>query len=343
MADFSSLPMPVGGATLLTEGAREFIGHSTRANTRRAYAAQWRAWEAWTASQGMPAAPANVVDVANWLAERAARGAGLSTLRVAVAAVKTATEAKGFALDTKAAVITRTLRGIGNATARLPRQAEPLRGLEILEIIDALGPAPIDRRDAALLAAGYVFALRRSELVGLDLETLGNGTGVLRITPRHVEIAFARSKTCRDGEPETVVIPRDQNFQAVAAIEAWLRIANVHPGEPIFRSIRKGGGIGGRLTAGSVAGIIKIRAGEAYVRRGLAPEKAAVEAERYSAHSLRTGLCVSAAEAGADLRSIASVTRHRSLTMPARYAAKADALRTSPHRLPGVGLGRPLG
>lgn len=50
MAEYSSLPVPVGGATLLTEGAREFIAHSARANTRRAYAAQWRAWEAWTQS-----------------------------------------------------------------------------------------------------------------------------------------------------------------------------------------------------------------------------------------------------------------------------------------------------
>ena len=307
MPEFSSLPIPIGGATLLTDGAREFIGRSTRANTRRAYAAQWRAWEAWTQSRGVPAAPANVIDLANWLSERAKRGQSVSTLRTAIAAVKAATKAKGFALDTKAAVIKHTLPGISNATARLPRQAEPLRGLDLLEIIDVLGPAPIDRRDAALLALGYVFALRRSEIVGLDLEALGDGIGVLRITPRHLEVTFARSKTSEGGKPETVVIPRDQNFQAVAAIEAWLRIANVHLGEPIFRSIRKGGGIGGRLTPGSVATIIKVRAGEAYVRRGMAPEKAAVEAERYSGHSLRVGLCVSAAEAGAGPRSISAV------------------------------------
>jgi hypothetical protein len=50
------------------------------------------------------------------------------------------------------------------------------------------------------------------------------------------------------------------------------------------------------------------------------------------------GFAVSAAEAGADLRAIASVTRHRSLVMPARYAQKAEQIRTSPHNLKGVGL-----
>ena len=55
------------------------------------------------------------------------------------------------------------------------------------------------------------------------------------------------------------------------------------------------------------------------------------DAARYSGHSLRVGFAVTAAEGGADIRSIASVTRHRSLAMPARYAEKADQVRTSPH------------
>ncbi len=82
-------------------------------------------------------------------------------------------------LDASAPAIARALRGIGTMTARLARQAEPLRGIDLLEIIDALGFAPIDRCDAALLALGYVIGLRRSELVGLDLETLGDGAGTL--------------------------------------------------------------------------------------------------------------------------------------------------------------------
>jgi site-specific recombinase XerD len=70
----------------------------------------------------------------------------------------------------------------------------------------------------------------------------------------------------------------------------------------------------------------------------IAPTNA--EGQRFSGHSLRIGFSVAAAEAGADIRAIASVTRHKSMAMPARYAQKAEQMRTSPHRLKGVGLSR---
>ena len=47
---------------------------------------------------------------------------------------------------------------------------------------------------------------------------------------------------------------------------------------------------------------------------------------------------MSAAEAGVDLRSIATVTRHASMEMPKRDAERADQLRTSPDKIAGVGL-----
>ena len=97
----------------------------------------------------------------------------------------------------------------------------------------------------------------------------------------------------------------------------------------------------GRLHAQSVAHIVKARITEHYRSLGVPVGKAEEEAGRFSGHSLRVGFAVSAAEAGADLRAIASVTRHRSMTMPVRYAQKADQIRTSPHRLDDVGLQRP--
>ena len=194
----------------------------------------------------------------------------------------------------------------------------------------------LGRRDAALVALGYVFALRRSELVALDLETQGTGGGVLRITAKTMEIAFAISKTST-GEPQTVAVPRAENAEAVKALEAWLATAHIQRGEPILRRVAKGGAIGGRLHPQSVSKIIKARVGEHYRRHGAPEAKATAEADRFSGHSLRVGFSVSAAEGGADVRAIGSVTRHRSLAMPARYAQKADQIRTSPHRLPGVG------
>jgi hypothetical protein len=60
-----------------------------------------------------------------------------------------------FIVDTKAPAITRTLRGNRNTLPRLPRQAEPIRGLDGLEILAAADASPLGRRDAALLALDY--------------------------------------------------------------------------------------------------------------------------------------------------------------------------------------------
>jgi site-specific recombinase XerD len=336
MADDLISAEPSGALATLSERARAYINASARPNTRRAYATQLRQWIAWSATQGVAAFPAEPTFVANYLAERGAGGRSSSTLRILVAAIKAGHEANGLAFDTKAPAITRTLRGIRNSAPKLPRQAEPMRGFDVLELVTAADASPIGRRDAALLALGYVFALRRSELVALDLESQGSGDGALKIKAKTIEIAFARSKTS-GGEVEVVAVPREENCEAVKAIERWIALVGIKPGEAILRRVTKGGLIGGRLHPQSVSNIIKARVAEYHMRRGVPAEAANAEGQRFSGHSLRVGFSVTAAEAGADIRAIASVTRHKSMAMPARYAQKAEQVRTSPHRLKGVG------
>ncbi len=334
-------PVPASQTSLaqLSEQARQFIGLSARPNTRRAYATQLKQWMAWCHGNGHLAFTGDTNLVANYLSERAARGQSVSTLRTVVAAIKAGHDAKGLSFDSKAPAIVRTLRGIHNANPRLAKQAEPIRGPDVLDLMEGIDATLIGARDMALLALGYVFALRRSELVALDLESQGTGAGVLRITARTMEVSFAIAKTS-NGETQTVAVPRAENAEAVAAVESWVRLAGIGKGEPIIRRILKGGKLGGRLHPQSVAAIIKSRVGLHYEDLGASAADAAGEADRYSGHSLRVGFCVSAAEAGADLRAMATVSRHRSLAMPARYAQKAEQIKTSPHRLPGVGLNR---
>lgn len=326
-----------GATTALSSNARELIKLSMRANTRRAYTAQLRQWLNWCERTGVAPLPADPVEVANHLAERGLAGQSVSTLRTVVAAIKAGHDHEGLHFDSKAPAILKTLRGLSNAAPRLPKQAEPIRAHEVLELLQASDASPIGRRDAALFALGYVFALRRSELVTLDLEQQGTGEGVLRVTAKTLEVTFAKSKTS-SGKPQSVAVPRAENAEAVKAIEAWVAIAGIEPGEPVFRRISKGGAIGGRLHPQSVSKIVKARIAAQHERLGVSASKALEDAARYSGHSLRVGFAVTAAEGGADIRSIASVTRHRSLAMPARYAEKADQLRTSPHLRPGVGL-----
>jgi site-specific recombinase XerD len=329
--------LTIEGATALWPNARELIKLSMRANTRRAYTAQLRQWLIWCEGADVVPFPADPVEVANHLAGRGLAGQSVSTLRTVVAAMKAGHDHEGLHFDSKAPVILKTLRGLSNGAPRLPKQAEPIRAAQVLELLQASDASPIGRRDAALFALGYVFALRRSELVTLDLEKQGSGEGVLRITAKTIEVTFAKSKTS-SGKPQSVAVPRPENAEAVKVIEAWIALAGIEPGEPVLRRVIKGGAIGGRLHPQSVAKIVKARIAAQHERCGVSASKAHEDAARYSGHSLHVGFAVTAAEGGADIRSIASVTRHRSLAMPARYAEKADQIRTSPHKLPGVGL-----
>jgi site-specific recombinase XerD len=331
--------------TELSDTARRYALASLRPNTRRAYATQLALWLEWKSATDL--SPADPADVANYVSERAAAGQSVATLRTIVAAIKSGHEAKGWSFDSTASVITKVMRGIANSSRRLPKQAEPLPAEILIDVLTGIAdgdPALIDLRDAALLAVGYIFALRRSELVALDFNEQGDGedagAGMLRLTPKTIEVAFAQSKTT-NGKPEVVAVPREENIEAARAIEVWVEAAEIKSGEPLFRAVKKGGKLDKRLTDQSVALIVKSRmAKHAISQAGLTKHVATVDADRYSGHSLRVGFCVTAAEHGADVRSIATVTRHKSLSMPARYAQRADQLKTSPHRLAGVGLKR---
>lgn len=78
-------------------------------------------------------------------------------------------DAKGLSFDSKTPAIVRPLRGIRNASPKLPKQAEPIRGADILDLMEGIDRTLLGARDAALLALGYISAFRRSELVALDL------------------------------------------------------------------------------------------------------------------------------------------------------------------------------
>jgi hypothetical protein len=61
------------------------------------------------------------------------------------------------------------------------------------------------------------------------------------------------------------------------------------------------------------------------------------DAKAFSSHSLRHGLCAAAAEAGASIQAIMSVSGHRSVATVEKYCRQANRDALSPHKLPGVG------
>ena len=203
------------------------------------------------------------------------------------------------------AVLAGIRRSVGTATTRkAPATAETVRAI--------IGEMPFDLRglrDRALILLGFAGALRRSELVALDVSDLEETTeGLL--------VGIRRSKTDQEGAGDFVSIPHGSRLRPVAGVKTWLQAAGITEG-PIFRSIKKGGAVTlERLSDRSVAEIVKKRM-----------EAAGFDPVVFSGHSLRAGFVTSALHRGADILRVMDVTRHREVSTLKTYDRRARAFK----------------
>jgi len=284
--------------------AQDYARANRASNTLRAYRAAWRAFAAWCEAEGRLALPADPLTVADYLAF-AAQQHKPSTLAVHVAAIRAAHKAAGHPDPTADERVKATLAGIRRVHGQPPAQREPLTLDDLRALVRACGDDLAGLRDRALLLVGFAAALRRSEIVALDVEHI-RLNGVLRIT-------LTRSKTDQEGQGVAKTIPRlaDAELCPVRALRAWLDAAGIASG-PIFRSVNRWGKVGARLSAYDVARIVKRRA-----------QAAGLDARMLAGHSLRAGFATTAALAGLDAVAIAEVTGHRSLNTLQRYIRAA--------------------
>jgi integrase len=101
-----------------------------------------------------------------------------------------------------------------------------------------------------LLLIGFAAALRRSELVGLDVNDLTETKAGLRLRIR-------ASKTDPERQGATVAIAPGRSTCPIAALNEWLMAAGIDQG-PVFRPMFKGGRVAdARLSDHAVAEIVK--------------------------------------------------------------------------------------
>jgi integrase/recombinase XerC len=151
----------------------------------------------------------------------------------------------------------------------------------------------LGRRDRAILEVLYSCGIRVSELVGLNMEYMDFNLGIIKV----------RGK----GKKERIVpIGR----KAIEALDSYLkdlgdlRRKATHNGlgSPVFLNSR-----GGRLTARSVARIVKKYILQCGIVRDISP------------HSIRHSFATHLMDAGADLRSIQELLGHKSLATTQKY------------------------
>ena len=309
----------------LIDGARDFIAAARAERTREAYRKAWQGFTAWCDAHGRQSLPASAETIAAWMTDLAHASRSPATINSYLAAVAVAHRTAGHALDRKNPLIADTLKGIARASAKPQRQARPIIGADLQGIIRDMQPAlTADARDAALLALGWAAALRRSELIGLDWQQLGTGTGFLQLDERGIVVTLVQSKTSQ-ADAVTIVVPCPDMPAACAAISTWAARAKLKPGQPVFRSIDKGSRIAAeRLIDRSVSRIIKARV-QAYAEAaGKSKAEANALAERFSGHSLRAGYATAAGAADVPSYRIQQHTRHKTAEMVARYVRESD-------------------
>jgi integrase len=166
-------------------------------------------------------------------------------------------------------------------------------------------------RDRALLLLGFAGAMRRSELVGLDVSDLAQADEGLVVTIR-------KSKTdqVRAGRKVGIPFGGAEGTCPVRAIYAWLEAAGIEEG-PLFRPVNRHGQVlESRLSDRAVAEVVK---------RSL--KAAGRSARGYSGHSLRAGLVTQAAMSGVSEHKIQDQSGHKSLAVMRRYIRDGSLFR----------------
>jgi site-specific recombinase XerD len=310
------IPRPAGAPAQLERelaSAERYAQSALAPATRRAYEGDWLLFAGWCAERGVSAIPATPAAVAAFLAAEADRGFRPVTIGRRAAAIAAAHRAQDHPNPCDSGAVAQVLSGIRRRHGIAPeRRAAPLDLSPLEQVLAELDTSTLaGLRDRALLLLGFAAALRRSELVALDVEHLEFSTA------RGLLVRIASSKTDQERAGATVAVPyaRARNDRcAVRALRAWLQATGIHRG-PVFRRMRRGDSVGAeRLTGQSVALIVKRRANAA----GLGPEQ-------LSGHSLRAGYVTAAAAAGIEERKIANVSRHKDLPVLRRYIRAATA------------------
>ena len=290
---------------------------SKSVNTVRAYKSDFEDFTLFCIKNGFKSLPTEPKIVSLYLTYLSSKNVRTSTIKRRLVSIGVIHKMKGHYLDTKHPIIVENFMGIKRLKGISQNGKKPLLINDLKEIINVINtqeePELKKLRNKALLLLGFAGGFRRNELVSLNFEDLD-------FVFEGVKIKIKRSKTDQFGEGFMKGIPHFENYLycPVKNLKNWLNISKIKKG-PIFVRFSKGVNLTNiRLTDQSVALIIK-----EYLT------KAGVDNKNYSGHSLRSGFATSAAEAGAEERSIMAMTGHKSSEMVRRYIKEANLFKNN--------------
>ena len=286
-------------------------------NTVRAYKSDFNDFGLFCAKNGFKSLPTEPKIVSLYLTYLSTKDSKMSTLKRRLVSIGVIHKLKGHYLDTKHPSIIENIMGIKRRKGSVQKGKKPILISNLKEIINVIDKQKIEKikklRDRSIILIGFSGGFRRNEIVSLNYEDLDFVKEGLKITLR-------RSKTDQFGEGSLKGLPYFDNpeYCPVVSIQNWLNLSEINSG-PLFRRFTKGSKLSEkRLTDQTVALLIK-----EYL------ELTGIDSKNYSGHSLRSGFATSAAEAGAEERSIMAMTGHKSTEMVRRYIKEVNLFKNN--------------
>ncbi len=287
-------------------------------NTIRAYKSDFNDFGLFCAKNGFNSLPSEPKIISLYLTHLSTKDAKMSTLKRRLVSIGVIHKLKGHYLDTKHPAIIENIMGIRRRKGSFQKGKKPLLINDLKELIKVIDQQISDEikklRDRSIILIGFSGGFRRNEIVSLDYHDLD-------FVAEGLKINIKRSKTDQFGVGSTKGLPYFNNSQycPVVSIKKWIKISKINSG-PLFRRFIKGSNLSeNRLSDQSVALLIK-----KYL------ELAGIDSKNYSGHSLRSGFATSAAESGAEERSIMAMTGHKSAEMVRRYIKEANLFKNNP-------------
>ncbi|MDC3403808.1 tyrosine-type recombinase/integrase [Candidatus Pelagibacter sp.] len=286
-------------------------------NTVRAYKSDFNDFGLFCAQNGFKSLPSEPKIVALYLTYLSTKNAKMSTLKRRLVSIGVIHKLKGHYLDTKHPSIIENIMGIKRRKGSIQNGKKPLLISSLKIIINVIDQQNKEKikilRDRSIILIGFSGGFRRNEIVSLNYDDLD-------FVPEGLKIKIKRSKTDQFGEGSIKALPYFDNSQycPVVSLKNWIDIARINSGA-LFRRFSKGSRLTEkRLTDQTVALLIK-----EYL------QLAGIDNKNYSGHSLRSGFATSAAESGAEERSIMAMTGHKSSEMVRRYIKEANLFKNN--------------
>ena len=293
------------------------LEHSKAPNTIRAYQSDFSDFRLFCAKNGFRSIPSEPKVVSLYLTHLSTKEAKMSTLKRRLVSIGVIHKLKGHYLDTKHPAITENIMGIKRRKGSVQKGKKPIlinHLKQLINVIDEQKNADIKKlRDRSIILIGFSGGFRRNEIVSLDYDDLD-------FVEEGLKIQIRRSKTDQFGEGSLKALPYFDSSQycPVTSLKNWIEISKITSG-PVFRRFVKGSKLSkNRLTDQTVALLIK-----EYLNL------AGIDSKNYSGHSLRSGFATSAAESGAEERSIMAMTGHKSTEMVRRYIKEANLFKNN--------------